>query len=242
MHRLIRTLAVLVLCVSWFCFFVRPKRQPLPLTKAPTTRYHGYALNRTAIAKAKTFTVLISSEGFGHLGRGTGVLIDATHVLTCAHVAEGPDADLWIFPYPGGAVAKGKPVFVNPHLDLAILELDTAINIPQYATFQDNHYDGEPITIIGNTMGSMKWFVTFGIISGEWDNFLLTDGVLYGGNSGGPWINENGDVVALTDWTLVYKGKESDIHGGVPAKDIRAFLKRWKAPSISDVLQMMMGG
>lgn len=242
MRRFIRTLAILTLLgLGVYCYNRLERKEPV-LTKAPTTRYHGYAINRLAIAKAKAFTVLISSEGFGHVGRGTGVLIDATHVLTCAHVAEGPDADLWVFPYPAGVVAKGKPVFVNPRLDLAILELNMAINIPAYATFQDGHYDGEPITIIGNTMGSMKWFVSFGIISGEWDNFVLTDGVLYGGNSGGPWIDENGDVVALTDWTMVYKGKESGIHGGVPSKAIHAFLKRWKAPSIADVIQMMMGG
>src|SRR4029077_2488164 len=116
------------------------------------------------------------------------------------------------------------------------LELDKIIDVPDYATFQDMHYDGEPITIIGNTMGSMKWFISFGIISGEWSSFLLTDGVLYGGNSGGPWINEQGEVVALTDWTLVYRGAESGVHGGVAAKTIHEFLKAWKSPSISQIL------
>ena len=158
------------------CFIFRAT--PKPHVKAPTTRYHGYELNRASIEKVKSLTVLISSEGFGRVGRGTGILIDARHILTCAHMVEGPDDDLWVFPYSSQIVVKGKPVFVSEKDDLAILELDAAFLSPYYAVFQEAHYDGEPITIIGNTMGCMKWFVTFGIISGEFERFLLTDGVL----------------------------------------------------------------
>src|SRR5262245_12681447 len=61
---------------------------------APTTRYHGYALNREAIAKARGFTVLISNEGFGGVSRGTGVLLDDRRVLTCAHLAKAQGDDL----------------------------------------------------------------------------------------------------------------------------------------------------
>jgi S1-C subfamily serine protease len=224
MRRIVRIVAILLLLgfgiAGW-----KYEREPKPRVKIPTTRYHGYEINREAINRAKAFTVLISNEGFEGVSRGTGILIDATHVLTCAHMIEGPQADMWIYPYPVGLIVKGKPVFVNREADLAILELSKAVVIPHYATFMDAHYDGEPITIIGNTLGSMKWFVSFGIISGEWDGFLLTDGVLYGGNSGGPWINEQGEVVALTDWTLLHKGKESGIHGGVSSKTINEFLK-----------------
>ena len=216
------------------------RAEPKPRVKAPTTRYHGYELNRRAIQRVKSLTVLISSEGFGRVGRGTGILIDARHVLTCAHMIDGPNDDLWVYPYGGRIVAKGKPVFVSQKDDLAVLELDATFLSPYYAVFQEAHYDGEPITIIGNTMGSMKWFVSFGIISGDFEQFLLTDGVLYGGNSGGPWLNEKGEIVALTDWTMVARsGVETGVHGGVSAKTIHAFLKRWKQP---DILQMLFGG
>lgn len=241
MNRTIRIFAALMLIGLVAGAFTRGK-QPKPRVKAPTTRYTGYELNRLAIQKAKTFTVLISNEGFGSVGRGTGVLIDSTHVLTCAHVAGGAGDDLWIFPYPGAAVAKGKPVFVSRGADLAILELSAPVKVQQYATFVEAHYDGQPITIIGNTMGAMKWFVSFGIVSGEFEGFILTDGTLYGGNSGGPWINERGDVVALTDWTFVHKGVESGVHGGVSAKTINELLKAWKSPSIGTILRMMLGG
>jgi len=240
MRRLIHTAAVIFLLGSSIVLYMT-HHVPAPRVIAPTTRYHGYNLNRLAIDQAKAFTVLISNEDFGSVGRGTGVLIDATHVLTCAHVAEGSRADIWVFPYLPDSLAKGKVVFISRSNDLAVVELDHAVIIPHYATFMEMHYDGEPITIIGNTMGAMKWFVSFGIISGEFDGFLLTDGAIYGGNSGGPWINEQGEVVALTDWTRMHDGVESRVHGGISAKTIHEFLKVWKTPSPGAILQMLLG-
>lgn len=239
MRRAIRISAILILTGFGLAGWLQ-KKEPKPTAKAPTTRYHGYDLNRKSIHKAKGFTVLISSEGFGGTARGTGVLIDARHILTCAHMVEGPKDDLWIYPYPTGYVVKGTPIAVDRGNDLAILELNVAVEISTYAVFQEGTYPGEPITVIGNTKGAMQWFVTFGIVSGEWDGFLMTDAVLYGGNSGGPWINEQGEVVAITDWTLMNRdGSHSDVHGGVTAKTINAFLKRWQEPSI---LSIILGG
>src|SRR5258708_3950425 len=94
-----KTILILALVALAGVAYVATSGSPKPLAKAPTTRYHGYELNRQAIWRARAFTVLISNEGFGGVGRGTGVLIDSTHVLTCAHMVEGPKDDLWIFPY-----------------------------------------------------------------------------------------------------------------------------------------------
>lgn len=204
--------------------------------KAPTSRYHGYKLNHAAIQRTKWFTVLISNEGFGGVGRGTGILIDPKHILTCAHMVEAGNDDIWIFPYPGFYVDKGHPVFVNRSLDLAILELDIPIVGGPKPVFQPHVAPGQPITIIGNTLGSMKWFVSYGIISGEYKDYLLTDGLIKGGNSGGPWINDNGEVLALTDWGLQDKGKDAGISGGVSAETILKFLHAWKNPTLFDLL------
>ena len=241
MKRIINTLYILaILCLGIWIW--KKEQEPKPRTKVPATRYTGYAINRESIERAKDFTVLISDEGFGSMGRGTGILVDSTHVLTCAHMIEGAPEDMWIFPYPGNIVVKGKPVSVNEKEDLALIELSTPVVVAHYAVFNDSHYDGEPITIIGNTMGCMKWFVSFGIVSGDWEGYVLTDGMLYGGNSGGPWINEKGEVVALTDWTLIHKGMESGVHGGVSAITMHKFLLAAKSPSIGEILQMILGG
>lgn len=241
MRRTTRIVAILTLLVLGIAGWKH--NRPVARMKVPTTRYHGYELNREAINRTKEFTVLISNEGFGGVGRGTGVLIDATHVLTCAHMSEGPADDMWIFPYPGDIVVKGKPIYVDKSVDLEVLQLSKPIVITHYPIFMEMHYDGEPITIVGNILGSMKWFVSFGIVSGEFQDFILTDGLIHGGNSGGPWINEKGEIIALTDWGLVTgKGDEERISGGVSAKTIHIFLKTWKSPSMADVLRMIIGG
>lgn len=209
---------------------------PKHTVTAPTARYSGHTLNREAIRRTKEFTVLISAEGFGGVSRGTGILVDKTHVLTCAHVASHGNDELWVYTYPLGSVIRARPVFMSRANDLAILELARPVNGAPMATFQTKHYDGEPITIIGNILGSMKWFVGYGIISGENDRDLYTDGLVLGGDSGGPWINEMGEVVALSDWGLQRGEQVLGINGGVSARVILAFLESWRHPSLLSLL------
>lgn len=201
-----------------------------PTTKAPTVRYHGYELNREAIRRAKLATVLISVEGFEGAWRGTGIIIDRTHVLTCFHVAntQYSDQELWVYYYPGYVSARGKLVWADSYHDLAILEVDVPTTGCPRVRFQDRTYDGEPITIIGNAEGAMKWYVGYGIVSGRGGHYLYTDGTLVGGDSGGPWVNERGEVVAISDWGLATaKGQDLPIRGGVDGRAILGFLKEW---------------
>lgn len=218
---------------------IRTACAPHPSAKAPAVRYPGYTINAKAIHNAKLFTVLISAEGFGGISRGTGVLIDSTHVLTCAHVALHGNEETLVYFYPGYVLAKGKTVFADKSADLAILEIDVPAHSPVWPVFQEKHFDGQPITIMGNILGSMKWFVGYGIISGESGPYLFTDGLVKGGDSGGPWINYGGEILALSDWGLERKGKEVGISGGISAKTINTFLKAWKSPSLFDLLQQL---
>jgi S1-C subfamily serine protease len=209
------------------------KHRPSP----PIVRYHDFKLNQAAIARATAYTVLISNEGFGGVGRGTGVLLDEKHILTCAHMVESQEDDIWIFPYPIRRVVKAHPVYGSRRADLAILELESAVSADAYAVFNSSPSIGQPITIIGNTLGSMQWFTSYGVISGKKAIFLLTDGLVRGGNSGGPWINDNGEILALTDWSLGDRnGKDLGISGGISAETIQKFLKEWQEPSLIQIL------
>jgi S1-C subfamily serine protease len=239
MRRIIRTSAILLLLGLGAAGYLR-SRAPRMSRKAPHVRENGYVVNHLYIERTKWFTVLISNEGFGGVGRGTGIIIDPKHVLTCAHMVESKDDDIWIFPYGGPYVDKGHPVFVSRSRDLAVLELEIPIEGAPVVTFQPNVDDGQPITIIGNTLGSMKWFVTYGVISGSYKSYILTDGLVKGGNSGGPWINEKGEVLGLSDWGLqTRKGQDVGISGAVSARTIQEFLKSWQHP---DLLDLIMNG
>jgi S1-C subfamily serine protease len=210
----------------------------LPTAKAPTTRYHGYELNRLAIEKAKAFTVMIGNDGFGPQWRGTGIIIGDKYILTCDHVADNSIDqglnDLNVTFYPGYLVAKGKVVYEDWFRDLAILEIDQdATGLWTRPEFTTDNYDGEPITIIGNAEGAQKWFVGYGIVSGRNTRDLYTDGTVLPGDSGGPWINEKGQIVAISDWGL---GGDTHISGGISGKEIYKFVKDWQAGSKSKVL------
>lgn len=124
-----------------------------------------------------------------------------------------------------------KVVFDDYSNDLAVLELtDGAFYMPYRPTFQEKYVVGEPITIIGNILGSMRWFVGYGIISGDMDDkFLLTDGLVLGGDSGGPWINEKGEIVAISDFGFEENGQPLGINGGVSAKRVRETLGKWRS-------------
>lgn len=222
-----KMLFVGILCSA---YLLGSARIPKPHVTAPRTRQHGYLINHAAIQRAKLFTVLISAEGFGGIERGTGVLIDPTHILTCAHVAVNENDETWVYFYPGYLSARAHVVYADQSKDLAIMEIDIPVHGAPVPVFQEKYFDGQPITIIGNILGSMKWFVGYGIISGENARDLYTDGLVKGGDSGGPWINDSGEIVALTDWGLESRGKDTGISGGISAKTINVFLKAWKTP------------
>lgn len=231
MKTIIKVLAVFEIASVLLIGYVLVRRTNMHTkVQPPVYRQSNYELNRKAIAAAKTWTVLISDEGFAPKARGTGMLVDSTHVLTANHMVPTEGNEMWIYVFPGRRVVHAKPVLQSAKHDLAVLELDERVELPAYATFQEKHYDGEPITIIGNILGGMRWYVSYGVISGEWDGFILMDGTMTHGDSGGPWINNEGEVVGLSDWQLGDEEPESAIKGGVAASDIVAFLAKFKKP------------
>lgn len=225
------TLAAMLLVIG-VAFFSYKQAEPKHVPKYPT-----FKVNYNAIKSARNFTVLITHEGFFGGSRGTGVLIDSTHVLTCAHlIPRSPDSEIWIYPYPGNRVVKAKVVYASNRKDLAIFELDSKIELKKYPTFAEAATEGDPVIVVGNALGCMKWYVTHGIITGTQGIYTLTDALVQHGNSGGPWINNNGEVIAISDWGLVDDGKDSGVYGGVSAKEIKSFLKSWNNPTIMDII------
>jgi S1-C subfamily serine protease len=187
-------------------------------------RYPAAQLSPALLERVENFTVLISDEGLGGVGRGTGVVLDKNTILSCAHMIE-PDSRMLIYTRPFHDVRTATVKYVDTSKDLALFTVDRPIILRHYATFLSVVEDGTPITVVGNILGSMQWFVSYGIISGHYNDFLLTDALTRGGNSGGPWVNNKGEIVALTDWGLEENGKDLGIAGGVSSVVIYQFLK-----------------
>lgn len=182
------------------------------------------------IEAEKKLTVLVTNEGFLGGGRGSGILMDETHILTCAHMADSFKDELFVYIYPLGVVSRASIENVNMAADLMLLKLEKPVKVNVKPVFQSKVEDGEPITVVGNALGSMKWYVTRGVISGHERDYLMTDAAINHGNSGGPWFNEKGQIVAITDWGI---DKERDyvtpgISGGISAKTVLDTLQGWE--------------
>lgn len=207
---------------------------PKPKAKMPDARYAPSPISSDTIKMVQEYTVLIANESLDGRWRGTGILLSSTTVLTCAHVIpENKKADtLWLYAYPGDRVVRGKLKFINKPQDIALLELTTPIVGNRTAVFAKKPNLGEPIVSVGNIGGYMIWFVSYGIISGEHGRWVLSDGMIRGGNSGGPWANAKGEVVAMTD--VGWEDGSTVIVGGVPVQELQKFLaeSRKKKPSV----------
>lgn len=194
------------------------------------------------VRQEETLTVLVTNEGFLGNGRGSGVLLDENHVLTCAHMATTPKDELFVYTYPLGSVIRATPEFMDKDADLMVLTLASPVAIAKPPVFEIHWTEGDPITVIGNALGSMKWVVSAGVVSGEEQEYLLTDARINPGNSGGPWFDKDGSIVAITDWGIGPAEGRQGIAGGVSATAIENFLQaRENARVGREMLQKLLG-
>jgi S1-C subfamily serine protease len=141
-------------------------------------------------------------------GVGSGVIIDNRgYILTNNHVAGGAES-LEVSLYDGRNV-KGKAVWTDPILDLAIVKV-TGDNLPVAALGNSQDIKiGQDAIAIGNPLGlTFQRTVTAGIISAVnrtievesgvyMEDLIQTDASINQGNSGGPLINSRGEVVGI---------------------------------------------
>jgi S1-C subfamily serine protease len=162
-------------------------------------------------ARANNYTVRIDvtistafiedSKGAAH---GAGFLVDQKSgwVMTNAHVASYSPASLEVIAKDGSRVGA-HTVYVDPYIDVAIIELDEAVPSLKEASLgcKDNPGTGHPVGAYGHPWG-LNFTGTQGVISGsteKWGPTLLqTDTPINGGNSGGPLISmKTGHVVGI---------------------------------------------
>jgi len=137
-------------------------------------------------------------QGSGFITRSDGV------ILTNAHVVEGA-SEVGVT-LPDGRSFRGKVLGGDPVTDVAVVKV-TAAGLP-VAPLGDSSKvrPGEWAIAIGNPLG-LDNTVTAGIISavqrtnavgeGQRVPYLQTDAAVNPGNSGGPLINERGQVIGI---------------------------------------------
>ncbi len=146
-------------------------------------------------------------------GIGTGVVLSKDgFILTNQHLASTLNGTVTVT-LEDGVEVKGKTIWNEPNLDLAIVKIDS--NSPLKEAKLGNAYNatiGEEVIAIGNPLGlEFQKSVTKGVISGlnrtlkvednngtvVMENLIQTDASINTGNSGGPLINELGEVIGI---------------------------------------------
>ncbi|MBN2528318.1 MAG: trypsin-like peptidase domain-containing protein [Deltaproteobacteria bacterium] len=166
--------------------------------------------------KALSATVLIK-EGEG-VGSGffiseDGFILTANHVVSARNSVE-------IVTHGGQKVAA---VVVRRNLSQDVALLKANMRSPSCFAIADAISVGSEIYGIGAPAGEMLSFsVSRGIVSGlrkfKGNSYLQTDASLNPGNSGGPLLSTNGEVLAIVSWKLMIPGFEG-ISFGVPVVD-----------------------
>ncbi|MGD0591827.1 MAG: trypsin-like peptidase domain-containing protein [Bacteroidota bacterium] len=157
---------------------------------------------------------------------GSGFIISPDgYIVTNDHVAgNGTDITVTI---TGGKQLKAKVVGTDPATDICLLKVEGK-DLP-YVTLgnSDDVVIGEWAIALGNPFGLFeindKPTVTVGVISstgmklGQLQNryyrdMIETDAAINGGNSGGPLVNSNGEVIGMN--TLIFTGGQSSTYIG----------------------------
>ncbi len=209
--------------------------------------FHGpsvrsqYNFIADAVRKASPFVVHIDVSKkidtfFGSFpGRGAGsgfVVENGEYVLTNAHVVSG--ADKVEVKLSTGEVVQGEVTDLDQEIDLALIKMD----LPNHVTISPAVFvspgttsPGEWVVALGSPF-ALSNTITCGVVStigrpgkdlgldkGDME-YIQTDASITVGNSGGPLVNLDGEVIGINAMTA-YPG----ISFAIPSERAEAFLR-----------------
>lgn len=144
---------------------------------------------------------------FGH---GSGFLISQDgYLVTNAHVVEGTTSSMIAIENPHLEVYKAKVIGIDRRADIAVLKIESSNENFPYLSFgnSDAIRLGDPCYLIGSPHHeNLRNTYTVGIISGKnrnirrkgsIENLIQTDAASNPGNSGGPLLNSDGEVIGV---------------------------------------------
>ncbi|AAU37600.1 MULTISPECIES: Do family serine endopeptidase [Basfia] len=160
-------------------------------------------------------------------GLGSGVIINAEkgYVLTNNHVIDNADKITVLL--QDGREFKGKILGKDSQSDIALVQLENPKNLTEIKfADSDKLRVGDFTVAIGNPFG-LGQTVTSGIISalgrstgsdsGAYENYIQTDAAVNQGNSGGPLINLNGELIGINTAILSPSGANAGIAFAIPS-------------------------
>ncbi|MEI6236155.1 MAG: trypsin-like peptidase domain-containing protein [Planctomycetota bacterium] len=170
-------------------------------------------------------------EGMVPKGLGSGFIFDAKngYIMTNNHVVEGGDG--WIVRMADKRQVEARLVGTDPQTDVAILQIDSSnITAAVLGNSDEGCEVGDWVLAVGNPFGLLEQTVTAGIVSAKgrkgiglsnYEDFLQTDAAINMGNSGGPLVNLDGQVIGMNSAIFSKTGGYQGIGFAIPINQAR---------------------
>ena len=164
---------------------------------------------------------------------GSGFVIDkAGHIVTNYHVVQG--ARSVSVSFSNNESMKARIVGSDPSTDVAVLQVDVHSRAltPLPLGNSDDVHVGDSVVAIGNPLG-LDRTVTSGIVSAlqrvitapdaqySIDHVIQTDAALNHGNSGGPLLNADGQVVGVNSQIQSDTGSNIGLGFAIPINTVK---------------------
>ena len=192
------------------------------------------------IEKARDATILVATEGDNAGGFGTGVVIDPSGIaITNYHVIHRATTIRVFFYNPNDLnYYEADVIGVDPVADLALIQIkvrEDMLPLTYLRIEPENFLIGEEVVAIGHMLG-LQWSVTAGILNSlerpgkitPYVTILQHSAQINKGNSGGPLINKNGDVVGINTYILLPKGGWSGIAYAIRGDNVHRSVEQIK--------------
>ena len=200
------------------------------------------------VAAVAPAVVSIQVEGSRGVGAGSGVILSTDgEVLTNAHVVEGATT-IRVLVEGESEPRTARVVGSDPSADLALLSLDGPDGLATVVLADP--FDvavGDDVVAIGNALGLQGGpTVTRGIVSaldrsleipaGTLSGLIQTDASISSGNSGGPLVNVDGEVIGINTAVAAATGR------GTSAENIGFAIAIDRIEPVLDALRGAAGG
>ena len=161
-------------------------------------------------------------------GLASGFIFDPRgYIMTNRHVVKG--ADKVEVTVEANKKYQAKVIGMDAKTDVAVIKIEGQ-NFPHAPLGDSNSLEvGDWVLAIGNPLGLMKT-VTAGIVSAkgrsdlgilDYEDFIQTDAAINQGNSGGPLVNIDGQVVGMNTAILSNSGGNMGIGLAIPINVVK---------------------
>jgi len=162
----------------------------------------------------------VSSKAGG--GSGSGFVVDMEgkkYLVTNQHVIDCCDS-ISIRTLSNERIS---PVSVEISKSLDLIRMEITNNIPALSIRKDTPVIGDDVTVYGNSDGGGVVTEIKGKVLGVGPNLVEVDAEFVQGNSGGPILSDNLEVVGVASYAMLFKDAENWLSKGTRFQEVRRY-------------------